>query len=107
MKRLSLVFFALGLTGLLSTGVVPIAVAQARSEKIFTLDVACNGRTLAPPISPVPRGDVAAVYPGVGDLHGFNYTVTKPLGVYSVCVHAVNQGWGADRLIGCQTATVR
>lgn len=68
------------------------------------VDVSGSG---APGMANVPRGDVAAVYPGVGDRHGFTYTVAKPPGAYSVCVWAVNQGWGADRLIGCQTATVR
>ena len=47
MKKLPFVFFALGLTGILSTGVVQVAIAQAKSEKTFTLDVACNGSTLA------------------------------------------------------------
>jgi hypothetical protein len=66
MKKLPFVFFALGLTGILSTGMVQIAVAQAKSEKTFTLDVACNGNTLAlnpadPADPPFSRGDVAVV----------------------------------------------
>lgn len=66
MKKLPSVFLTLGLTGILFTGLVQIAVAQAKSEKNFTLDVACNGSTLAlnpadPADPPFSRGDVAVV----------------------------------------------
>jgi len=53
---------------MLSIGGFQTGVAQANSKKDFTLDVACNGSTLAPPVFPIPRGAVAVVngniYPG-------------------------------------------
>jgi hypothetical protein len=60
MKKLSFVFLVLGLAGMLSTALGPVAVAQAKSEKNFTLDVACNGNTLAP-APPFSRSEVAVV----------------------------------------------
>jgi len=65
-KKLAIVLFASGLAAILSVGVVQVAVAQAKSEKTFTLDVACKGSTLAlnpadPTNPPFARGDVAVV----------------------------------------------
>jgi hypothetical protein len=66
MKKLSLALWALGLTGIISLGVLQVGVAQAEMKKTFTLDVACNGNTLAlnpadPTDPPFARGDVAVV----------------------------------------------
>lgn len=66
MKKRSLVLLAFGLTVMLSNSVPSIGIAQAKSEKNFTLDVACNGGTLAlnpadPTDPPFSCGDVAVV----------------------------------------------
>ena len=61
MKKYLVVLLTLGLAAVLSISTPPVGIAQAKSEKSFTLDVACNGSTLAPPVFPIPRGDVAVV----------------------------------------------
>lgn len=65
MKKLPFVFFAFGLTGILSVGVFWTAVAQAKPTETFTLDVACDGTTLslnsADPEFPFARSDIAVV----------------------------------------------
>jgi hypothetical protein len=54
----------------------------------------------------VPRPDVAAVYPGYGEVHGFDRVVPAPVGTYSVCVTAENTGPGTSTPLGCRTVTV-
>lgn len=61
MKKFLSVLLTVGLTAVLSSIAPLLDVAQAKSEKNFILDVACNGSTLAPPVFPIPRGDVAVV----------------------------------------------
>jgi len=67
------------------------------------LDVAGAGN---PAMANVPRPDVAAVYPAYGANHGFNVTVGRPAGTYSVCVHGVNVGPGTHANLGCTSVTV-
>jgi len=84
MKKLQFVLFALGLTGIISIGVIQAEVVQARTKKTFTLDVACDGRTAAvnqvdpDATTPFLRGDVAVVngniYPGDTIPAGFDGT---------------------------------
>lgn len=52
------------------------------------------------------RPDVAAAYPSAGSKHGFAATVpaTGP-GDTNVCVYAINQGPGANVLLGCKSVT--
>jgi hypothetical protein len=59
MKKFSAVLLTLGLTAIFSISVPPIGVAQAKSEKNFTIDVACNGNTLA--LNPADPAD--PIYP--------------------------------------------
>lgn len=55
----------------------------------------------------VRRSDVAAVYPGTGENHGFDRTVTtRKTGSQPVYVYAINQGPGSNRLILARTVTV-
>ena len=61
MKKSVFIVLTVGLVTILSTSVPATGVAQAKSEENFTLDVACNGSTLAPPVFPIPRGGVAVV----------------------------------------------
>ncbi len=50
-----------------------------------------------------PRGDVAGAYPGYGAAHGFDVVV--PLGS-QVCAYGINQGPGANALLGCRSVPV-
>ncbi len=66
MKKLPYSLLIVGLTGLMMFGGVLNAVSEAKSEKEFTVDVACNGSTLGlnpadPADPPFSRGDVAVV----------------------------------------------
>jgi Fibronectin type III domain len=47
------------------------------------------------------RPDIAATYPGIGNLHGFSATYKLPEGKHTVCVTAHNVGYGADAKLGC------
>ena len=53
------------------------------------------------------RPDVARVFPGVGDYHGFDVTLeTSKVGQVPVCVYAINIGPGSNPLLDCKTITV-
>lgn len=53
------------------------------------------------------RPDVAAVFPALGPLHGFDVTVAARPGTYPVCIVANdNYIFGAPRLLGCATVKV-
>ena len=60
MKKRAYVFLVSGLAGILSLGVFSEAFAQEGGATTFTLDVACNGNSIAP-TPPFARGDVAVV----------------------------------------------
>lgn len=49
------------------------------------------------------RPDVAAVFPGSGDRHGYEGTVFVGAGRHSVCAFSINTGFGtANTLVGCR-----
>ncbi len=52
------------------------------------------------------RPDVAAVFPGYGATHGFNWVASglSP-GPHSVCVFGINLGAGSNTLLDCRTVT--
>jgi hypothetical protein len=69
-----------------------------------TLHVYVNGAYAASATADVPRGDVAAVFPGYGPAHGFDAAVAAPPGA-TVCVFAINIGPGTSNpLMGCRVA---
>ena len=50
------------------------------------------------------RPDVSAAYPGLGTKHGFDVTVpVSSTGPNNVCIYAINQGPGANVLLGCRS----
>jgi surface antigen len=56
----------------------------------------------------VYRPDVNAVYPGFGNYHGFDRTIsTARFGPQEVCAYAINVGPGSNVLLGCTTVTLR
>lgn len=72
----------------------PILV-HAYVDNVFRGEFTANGA----------RPDVAAVHPGFGEDHGFEFTVPASPGQHSVCVYAINVGGGDHPLIGCKTGT--
>lgn len=48
------------------------------------------------------RADVGRAYPGYGDRHGFDLQGTLPAGGAQVCIYAINDGQGANTLLGCR-----
>jgi hypothetical protein len=49
------------------------------------------------------RPDVAAAFPGYGDLHGYSVTVPATPGVHNVCAYGIDiAGTGANRQLGCK-----
>jgi hypothetical protein len=51
------------------------------------------------------RTDVGAVYPGYGNKHGYQVTVTVPSGTTPVCLYAINVGSGSNSLLGCRSVS--
>ena len=50
------------------------------------------------------RPDVAAAYPGLGSKHGYDVSVpVNAIGSNNVCIYAINQGPGANVLLGCRS----
>jgi len=66
-------------------------------DGVLTADIAAN----------TPRPDIANLYPGYGQQHGFDVTVSLQAGGNrQVCVYARNKGPGStDKLLGCNTFT--
>ncbi|UZN01922.1 N-acetylmuramoyl-L-alanine amidase [Cellulomonas sp. S1-8] len=58
-------------------------------------------------LADLSRPDVAAVYPGLGDRHGFRLEVPVAAGSWPVCLAAVNVADGTTVSLGCRTVTVR
>ena len=52
-----------------------------------------------------PRSDIAKVFPGWGDAHGFDVTIPVAAGAHTVCAYAINIGPGGARspLLGCRS----
>lgn len=60
-----------------------------------------------PAVANKSRPDVAAAFPALGPLHGFDVTVAARPGTYPVCIVANNNYmYGAPRLLGCVTVKV-
>jgi hypothetical protein len=54
-----------------------------------------------------PRADIAAAFPGVGPLHGFDEAFAIGAGAHQVCVFALNVGYGlTNPLLGCRGVAV-
>ena len=60
-----------------------------------------NGGTNLGPAA-LPRPDVAAAFPGAGENHGFNASVSIGVGQRRVCVYAINVGGGSHTLLACR-----
>ncbi|EPD86739.1 hypothetical protein E5344_01310 [Microbacterium laevaniformans] len=59
-----------------------------------------------PFIASQPRDDVAAAFPGLGNAHGFDFSLPVAAGQHNVCLWAINAGPGSHTALGCKTVTV-
>jgi hypothetical protein len=72
-----------------STASTPVHVYVDNSGTAFTANTS--------------RPDIAAAYPGYGDLHGYSVTVPATPGVHNVCAYGIDiAGTGANRQLGCK-----
>jgi SpoIID/LytB domain protein len=61
-----------------------------------------DGTFVAEGTASTSRPDVGRAYPGMGDQHGFDFSVPYGVGRRQMCVHGINQaGGGASTLLGC------
>lgn len=71
------------------------------------LHVYANGRFHSVRRANTSRADVGRAYPGYGNDHGYDFTLTGLRGRNDLCVFAINRGAGATNpLLGCRTVTV-
>lgn len=52
------------------------------------------------------RPDVGTVFPGMGNYHGIDITMSLSLGRHEVCVYGIDSGPGVNVLLGCSTVNV-
>jgi hypothetical protein len=52
------------------------------------------------------RPDIAAAFAGYGAAHGFSASIPSASGAHQLCAFAINQGPGANALLGCRAVTV-
>lgn len=64
-----------------------------------------DGRSITLPASGT-RSDVGKAYPSAGARHGFDHSITVTEGRHTVCLSAVNIGYGADTAKKCRTVTM-
>jgi hypothetical protein len=65
--------------------------------------VEVNGVTTSSGTADTPRPDVGAAFPGYGDNHGYNTSLTLATGSNRICLIAINSGPGANTSLGCRT----
>jgi hypothetical protein len=53
-----------------------------------------------------PRGDLAAVLPTFGALHGYEAIGLTGPGLHNVCTYGINEGAGANGVLACQQVAV-
>ena len=67
-----------------------------------------DGTWTAQATASVPRPDVAAAVPGMGQNHGFDVTVPAAPGAHTVCVYGINAGpaGNGNPAVGCRSVRV-
>ncbi|WP_445996212.1 hypothetical protein ACUWEX_10610 [Okibacterium fritillariae] len=75
-------------------------------QKQLEVHVYVDGRG-TPYVANSPRADVGRVYPAAGPNHGFNLDIAASDGTHDVCVFAINIGKGSNKLLTCESVTVR
>jgi hypothetical protein len=70
-------------------------------------DIYVDGRGMASLTADQSRPDIARVYPGYGDRHGFSTTLSLPGGTHQVCAFGINVGAGSGNpAISCKSVTL-
>lgn len=72
----------------------------------IAVDVTVNGVVKASTTASGDRPDIAALFPGIGNKHGYSTFAPAAPGVNRVCTLAVDSGGGGRTEIGCSTVTV-
>jgi spore germination protein YaaH len=67
------------------------------------VDFYVDGKGVTSMTADQSRPDVAGVYPGWGDGHGFGLTIPVPGGTHQVCAYAINAGPGGNTKLPCRT----
>jgi hypothetical protein len=66
-----------------------------------------DGRFATALTTAVSRPDIAAAFPGAGDLHGFDTTLVVPSGRHTICMFAINVAGGVGNpLLSCVAVDV-
>ena len=76
------------------------------TKKPISVDIYVDGEYEKTVRASRKRNDVGRRY-DMGKRHGFKATVTLGPGTHEVCAHAINNGEGLNRQLGCGTAVVR
>ncbi|RWZ68530.1 hypothetical protein ELQ92_04815 [Labedella populi] len=65
-----------------------------------------DGKVVASKVAAASRPDVARVYPGYGEYHGYTVSGVLPAGSHTVCVRFINRGDGTGQTtMGCRSVT--
>jgi peptidoglycan hydrolase-like protein with peptidoglycan-binding domain len=92
-------------------GVVTVRGWAVDPDSAATLDSALtvNGQPSGVPLTTVARPDIASRFPGMGDQHGVEGTLTLAEGTYQVCLSATNAAGttGQDAVVGCRSVVVQ
>ena len=67
------------------------------------VQVTVDGQVVARVSANVARPDIAAMYPGQGQAHGFDTVVPAGGGSHTVCVAGIAAGPGPGTILGCRT----
>jgi len=70
-------------------------------------DVYVDGHGLMPLIANQSRPDIARIYAGFGDRHGFSATLSLAGGTHQICIYGINDGAGSGNpAIACKTVNL-
>lgn len=72
----------------------------------ITVELSVNGVVKASTTANGDRPDIGALFPGIGNAHGYRTFVPTSPGANRVCTLAVDTGGGGRSEIGCSTVTV-
>jgi hypothetical protein len=72
----------------------------------ISVHIYVDGRFATSANANVSRSDVAAAYPFQGPNHGYDLTLSLPIGSRNVCVYGLDSLSGGNALLGCKTLMI-
>jgi hypothetical protein len=81
------------------------AIDQDTASPI-TVEMTVDGTAGTAVVAGAAYAKLGTSFPGFGDNHGFSVASTLPPGTHDVCINAVNDGAGGNRIIGCRVVDV-